>query len=289
MYDSWGGGYGYFPRRATVAERRARAAREAAKRRKKGLPVDPVIVEGRTIATTFWGEAWCRNLERYSDYETRLPRGRSYVRSGSVLHLGVKPGRVEAIVSGTRTYTVEVKVGAVPPARWKALRKECVGSIASLVELLRGEFDKGVMDRVCREGTGLFPSPKEIHFKCSCLDWADMCKHVAAVLYGVGSRLDREPDVLFRLRGVSAADLVAGAAVDGVATATRRPAGKKVLAKGDVPAIFGIEMAAPSGGNLTPRPTKRRAAPAGDAARAPAPSGSAREKRNPQRRPRRYD
>ncbi|MBI4509999.1 MAG: hypothetical protein HY698_10225, partial [Deltaproteobacteria bacterium] len=163
-----------------VAERRRKAEREMAKLRKKGHPVSPVVLDGRAIARTFWGKAWCENLERYSDFSNRLPRGRTYVRNGSVVDLQVTPGDITALVSGTMIYKVAVKVVAVPKDRWASICSECAGSIDSLVELLAGRFSKGVMERICRQQTGLFPSPAEIEFSCSCPDWASMCKHVAA-------------------------------------------------------------------------------------------------------------
>jgi hypothetical protein len=164
--------------------------------------ISPVAVEGRKIARTFWGEAWCDKLERYSDYANRLPRGRTCVRNGSVVDLQVEPGRVTAIVSGSTMYDVRVTVGPVPRSRWSAICKDWSSAIDSLVELLQGRFSKGVMTRLCEEKTGLFPSPKDIVFTCSCPDWASMCKHVAAVLYGIGARLDRQPQLLFKLRNV---------------------------------------------------------------------------------------
>jgi uncharacterized Zn finger protein len=204
--------------------------------------LSPVAIEGRKIARTFWGEAWCDNLERYSDYANRLPRGRTYVRSGSVVDLQVGPGRVTALVSGSAMYDVQVTVGPVPRARWSAVCKDCSGAIDSLVELLQGRFSKGVMTRLCEEKTGLFPSPQEILFTCSCPDWASMCKHVAAVLYGIGARLDRQPELLFTLRKVDQQDLIATAGSD-LSTKGKRPAGTKVLASDDLSEMFGIEMA----------------------------------------------
>ena len=179
-------------------ERRREAAKKLAKLKKKGQSVSPVTIEGRAIAKSFWGKSWCTNLERYSDYENRLPRGRTYVRNGSVVDLQIAKGKVSAVVSGSDLYTVTITIAPVPATRWKAICRDCAGTIDSLVELLQGRLSKGVMDRVCREGDGLFPAPKEIKLSCSCPDWADMCKHVAAVLYGVGARLDEKPALLFR-------------------------------------------------------------------------------------------
>ena len=236
--------YDYFGFRpyVPVAARRAQAARELAKLQKKGRKISPVVIEGRTIAGTFWGEAWCDNLERYSDYANRLPRGRTYVRNGSVVDLQVGPGCVTALVSGSTMYDVKVTVGPVPRSRWSAICTDCSGAIDSLVELLQGRFSKGVMARLCDQKTGLFPSPKDILFTCSCPDWASMCKHVAAVLYGIGARLDHQPELLFTLRNVDQQDLIANAGSD-LSKKGRRPAGAKVLASDDLSEMFGIEIA----------------------------------------------
>lgn len=233
--------YGWRPY-VPVAERRRQAEREAAKRRKAGQPLTPVTIEGRTIARTFWGKAWCENLERYSDYANRLPRGRTYVRNGSVIDLQVSPGRVAALVYGSALYTIEVKVTPVPPAKWAAICADCAGAVDSLVELLQGRLSKGVMERISRQGTGLFPSPSEIKLSCSCPDWASMCKHVAAVLYGVGARLDERPELLFRLRGVDETELVAQASA-GLPLAKGGPAADRVLETEDLSALFGLELA----------------------------------------------
>ncbi|MEO6597882.1 MAG: SWIM zinc finger family protein, partial [Planctomycetota bacterium] len=177
-----------------VAMRRRKAQKELEKARGKGQALSPVSVAGRAIATTFWGKAWCQNLERYSDYSNRLPRGRSYARNGAVIDLNIGAGVVAARVSGSSLYRTTVTVSALPKARWRAIAADCAGSIDSLVELMQGRLSKGVMERVSREGVGLFPAPREIAFECSCPDWARMCKHVAAVLYGVGARLDESPE-----------------------------------------------------------------------------------------------
>ena len=233
--------YGWKPY-VPVAARRAQAAREVAKLAKKGQRTSPVVIDGRTIAKTFWGEAWCDNLERYSDYANRLPRGRTYVRNGSVVDLQIAPGVVTAMVSGSDLYRIEVKVAAVQKARWSTVCRDCAGAIDSLVELLQGRFSKGVMARICDEKTGLFPSPAEIEFTCSCPDWASMCKHVAAVLYGIGARLDDKPDLLFALRKVDQQDLIARAG-KGLAQTGIGPKAGKVLDAGDLSEMFGIEIA----------------------------------------------
>src|ERR1700687_258697 len=134
--------YGFRPY-VPVGTRRRQAAREWAKLEKKGGQTSPVVIEGRTIAGTFWGEAWCDNLERYSDFANRLPRGRTYVRNGSVVDLQVTPRAIRALVSGSELYEVELIVAPVAKARWSAICRDCTGAIDSLVELLQGRFSKG--------------------------------------------------------------------------------------------------------------------------------------------------
>ena len=263
-------GYGGWPRYAPVAERRAKAAKQLDKLRKKGRSIDPVTIEGRAIATTFWGKAWCDNLESYRDFESRLPRGRTYVRNGSVLDLQITPLTVTAMVSGSSLYTVEIKIAAAPKAQWKAICRDCAGGIDSLVELLQGRFSKAVMERLCRQGEGLFPEPSRIKFSCDCLDYADMCKHVAAVLYGVGARLDLKPELLFQLRGVDERDLLANLDPSVTLSASLARTGareEKILQADDVSALFGLDMAPgeqpPAEQPARPsKPVKTAAAPA---------------------------
>jgi uncharacterized Zn finger protein len=224
-----------------VAQRQREAKQELAKLAKRGMAPAPVTVEGRKIANSFWGKSWCENLEHYSDFASRLPRGRSYVRNGLVVDLKIKPGEVTAKVSGSSLYTVAIKVTPVKAPQWRAICRDCAGSIDSLVELLQGRLAKAVMERVCRKGDGLFPTPDEIRLSCSCPDWADMCKHVAAALYGVGARLDETPELLFVLRNVDAQELSSGAGAD--LSLTQGKPSAKVLDDGDVAALFGLDMA----------------------------------------------
>ena len=241
MADYWG-----WKPYVSVRERRRKAAREMEKRKKQGHAVSPVIIEGRAIARTFWGKAWCDNLEGYSDFANRLPRGRTYVRNGSVIDLQIAPGIIQALVSGSQIYKVAVKITPVSKARWKSICTDCAGAIDSLIELLQGQFSKGVMERICRQSTGLFPSPKEIQLSCSCPDWADMCKHVAAVLYGIGARLDQQPELLFRLHEVDQAELIAKAGKE-LPLAKEGPVRSKVLGSEDLSGIFGLDMAQGTG------------------------------------------
>ena len=249
-------GYGGWPRYVPVAERRATAAKQLEKLRKKGRPVDPVIIQGRAIATTFWGKAWCENLESYLDFESRLPRGRTYVRNGSVLDLQIAPLAVTAMVSGSSLYAVEIKIAAAPKAQWQAICRDCAGGIDSLVELLQGRFSKAVMERLCRQGEGLFPEPSRIKFTCNCPDYADMCKHVAAVLYGVGARLDHKPELLFQLRAVHESDLLLNLDPSVTLSATKA-ADERILPADDVSALFGLDMA-PDEPPAAQKPARRR-------------------------------
>jgi uncharacterized Zn finger protein len=256
-----------WPAYVPVAERRLKAERSAAKLSKKGAVLSPVIVEGRKIASTFWGTAWCDNLESYRDYANRLERGRSYVRNGLVIDLQIASHTVTAMVSGSSLYTVKITINEVSKAQWKSICADCAGGIDSLVELLQGRFSKGVMERICRQGTGLFPKPAEIRFSCSCLDHASMCKHVAASLLGVGVRLDAKPELLFRLRGVNENDLVANIG-SALPMAKKGPATGKVLEADDMAALFGLDMGEPEvpadviASTVAKAPTVRKAAAA---------------------------
>ena len=245
--------YGFRPY-VPVAERRRKAEREMAKLAKKGKAIKPVRIEGRTIARTFWGKAWCDNLESYMDYANRLPRGRTYVRNGSVVHLDLRPGEIEATVSGSALYQVRISIAAAAKAKWKKLCTECAGSIGSLVELLQGRFSDHVMGILTRPDTGLFPTPAEIKLKCSCPDWATMCKHVAAVLYGVGARLDESPKLLFTLRSVNHKELITRAARATDLAGKTATAGPE-LAESELGDVFGIEMDTQAATAPAPLPT----------------------------------
>jgi len=230
--------YGWKPY-VPVAERRAQAAREVAKRTKKGQKIYPVCIEGKSITSTFWGKAWCTNLESYSDFANRLPRGRTYVRNGSVVHLKIDKGRIEALVSGSELYEIQIDIAALPRQNWQALKEQSAGKIGTLVELLQGKLSKAVMELVTDRGQGLFPKPKEIKMRCSCPDSAGMCKHLAAVLYGVGNRLDSSPELLFVLRGVDHQELIEQA----IPTAPiRATSNAPTIATDDLGAIFNIEI-----------------------------------------------
>jgi uncharacterized Zn finger protein len=265
MSRYYGGWAPYVP----AAERRRQAERAVARLRKSGHSLAPVTLSGRLIATTFWGRAWCDNMESYRDYESRLPRGRTYVRNGSVVDLQIKPGRITAMVSGSELYHVAITIKETAKTQWQAICADCAGGIDSLVELLQGRFSKGVMERLCRQESGLFPRPSDIRFSCSCPDHASMCKHVAAVLYGVGARLDHAPELLFRLRAVDETDLLAG--IDTALPLSKMgPVAGNVLQTDDMSALFGLEMAADE------EPATRKPSDGSRARRSPpAPEGTA--------------
>ncbi len=233
--------YGSWKPYVSVAQRRMKAEKAAAKAVKSGAQLAPIAAYRGAITKTFWGKAWCDNLEHYSDYANRLPRGRTYVRNGSVIDLQLVRGEVRAQVMGSSLYRVEISVTALPETRWRAIVADCAGSIDSLVDLLQGRLSEAVMARISQPGNGLFPAPSEITLRCSCPDWADMCKHVAAVLYGVGARLDNQPELLFGLRSVDAGALVAQAGA-GLPNAAKPPAKRRLLDDAVLADVFGLEM-----------------------------------------------
>jgi uncharacterized Zn finger protein len=238
----WSGGYGGWEPRKSAAERRADAARKIAEAARRGVAMAPVSVTGRKIALTFWGKAWCDNLERYQDFAYRLDRGRSYLRSGSVIDLKISTGKILAKVSGSSLYEVAIEIDAVGRAAWRAIQRDCAGGVGSRIDLLSGRLSEPVMARLCADRTGLFPAPSVIRFSCSCPDHASMCKHVAATMYGIGARLDHAPELLFTLRGAALDELLAAA----VSELPPAVSAERVLATDGLAALFGIELAEPA-------------------------------------------
>ena len=236
----------------------------AAVAKREGREQSPVTLAGRKIATTFWGLAWCDNLVQYSDFSNRLPRGATYVRNGSVVDLVIKPGCIEAIVAGSDAYSVKITISELPAETWRTIKQDCTTSIDSLLDLLAGKFSDGVMQRLTRRKGGLFPAPKEIWMQCSCPDGSYCCKHLAAVMYGVGSRLDKQPELLFTLRKVDPQELVSQAVSAG--NLESELAGESsTLGDQDLGALFGIELdlTAPTSKSPTrAKPKTKRAASA---------------------------
>ncbi len=226
-----------------AAARRQKAAKTAAKLAKRGQTLSPVTASRGAIAKSFWGKSWCQNLERYSDYANRLPRGRTYLRNGSVIDLKIGAGEVNAQVMGSSLYLIKVQISAVAPSHWQRIARDCARSIDTLVELLQGQLSASVMERITRPGSGLFPAPNEIRFSCSCPDSAALCKHIAATLYGIGARLDAEPQLLFGLRKVDAKELIARAG-EGDALVQKTPPAARVLDSSKLADVFGIDLPA---------------------------------------------
>jgi uncharacterized Zn finger protein len=255
-----------------VEERRRNAAHAMGKMRAKGVRLQPVRIEGRAIARTFWGKAWCEHLEGFSDFENRLPRGRTYVRNGSVCHLEIRKGAVEAKVSGSSIYAVSIDISPLPGKAWKSILETCTGKVSSILDLLQGRLSTGVMAVVTDREHGMFPKPREIRMSCTCPDWAVMCKHVAAVLYGVGARLDESPELLFLLRGVNHEELIDAKAEAAVATVLKGGTRRRVAEK-DLADIFGVEM------DDRPSTPPLRTAKAGRAPRTAAPPSTEKARR----------
>lgn len=233
-------GWHYFQPTESVAQKKARAEKLIAKLSKQGKKLQPVRITGNSIARTFWGKAWCDNLEYYCDFDNRLPRGRSYLRHGAVIHLEVRDGQIQAMVSGSSLYAIKVSLQPVKADQWKRIKSLCSGQISSMIELLQGKFSDSVMQIVTNREYGLFPKLNEIKIGCSCPDYAGMCKHIAAVLYAIGNRLDEEPQLLFRLRGIDHAELITEA-LPGPADFGAKDA-EGAIAADDLSAIFGVEI-----------------------------------------------
>jgi uncharacterized Zn finger protein len=238
--------YWGFPEYVTVAEKKARAARKLKELCKKNPNMKPVVIEGNAIARTWWGKAWNLNLERYADYSNRIGRGRNYVRHGAVLDLQIEPGRVNALVQGSRSkpYSVCIKIETLKKEIWKNIRAACENTLESFQELLAGKFPKALGEIFTSRDTGMFPVPREIKFSCSCPDWASMCKHVAAVLYGVGARLDEDPKLFFRLRDAEIGEMIKQTVADMTGKLLEKASRKssRIIGDTDLSSVFGIDI-----------------------------------------------
>ncbi len=238
--------YWGFPRYVSVGEKQQRSKKKLEQLKKNNKNIAPIIIEGRTLAHTWWGKAWNKNLEGYADYSNRIGRGRSYVRCGSVLDLQISEGEVKSLVQGSESkpYSVVIKIKALEKSVWRKIKGVCKGELDSLQELLVGKFPKALGEIFMAHGNGLFPSPKEIDFDCSCPDWADMCKHVAAALYGVGARLDEDPNLFFALRKIEINDLITETVKDkakDLLTKAKKKSGR-IIEGQDLSSVFGIEL-----------------------------------------------
>ncbi|MEA1923287.1 MAG: hypothetical protein U9N63_11605 [Pseudomonadota bacterium] len=241
-----------------MAEKKAKAAKKLKQLKKKRPDIKPVVINGNTLARTWWGKSWNKNLERYADFSNRIGRGRSYLRHGAVLDLKIEPGKVISLVQGStaKPYAIEITIKPISPALWASIKNQCQGELKSLQDLLAGRFPKELGEIFFAQGEGLFPVPKEISFDCSCPDWASMCKHVAATLYGVGARFDEDPALFFKLRGADTKDLISRAIKDKTDELLKKTRKKsaKVIEDADLSDIFGIEMDKQP--NFSKKPTK---------------------------------
>ena len=211
------------------------------KQRKKGKEMHPIVITGRAITRTWWGNAWCENLEKYADYASRLDRGKRYVRTGTVVDLQIKTGKIEARVQGRRKtpYKVEIRISPLNQVHCQEIVDQCSDRME---ELLSGNFPVGMKEFFTGEH-GLFPSPSEISFNCSCPDWALMCKHVAAALYGVGARLDQDPALFFTLRGIDMnkfIDVALENRVEKMLENAQKPSSRVIDGQVDIAQLFGV-------------------------------------------------
>ncbi len=234
----------YYKPYVSAAQRRANGSKQITQLKKSGKVIEPLgeLSHRLKIATSFWGKAWCDHLESLGDFENRLPRGRTYVRNGSVLHLSIEPGKITALVQGSDLYEQTIAIEPLTTEKWNRIKKRCGGSIGSLIELLQGKVSDEIMAVVTDPKDGLFPSPKEIHLDCSCPDWADLCKHLAAILYGVGARLDQQPELLFKLRGVDHRELIDESVTATALEGATRTTGRRTLDSSSLGDVFGIEL-----------------------------------------------
>ncbi len=241
--------YWGFPEYVTVGEKKARAARKLKELCKKNPNMKPVVIEGSAIARTWWGKAWNRNLEQYADYSNRIGRGRNYIRHGAVLDLQIESGEVNALVQGSRPkpYSVSIKIQTLKKDIWHKIKTSCEDTLESFQELLAGAFPKALGEIFTSRDTGMFPAPREIKFSCSCPDWASMCKHVAAVLYGVGARLDEDPKLFFRLRDADISKLIKQTVTDKTKKLLEKAARKssRIIEDTDLSTVFGIDFDEP--------------------------------------------
>ncbi|MCX8070711.1 MAG: SWIM zinc finger family protein [Thermodesulfovibrionales bacterium] len=237
-----------YPTYVSSADKKAKASKSLEKLKKKNPNINPVIIEGNTIAKTWWGKAWIKNIESYADYTNRLGRGRAYVKNGAVLDLQIDKGKVKALVQGTRSepYRVEILFQKLNMTIWKNIKNACQGSIESVQDLLNGKFPKDIGEIFTKKGDGLFPAPKEITFQCSCPDWADMCKHVASVLYAIGARFDEDAGLFFNLREIEVSDLIKHVVTDKATTlveaSKKAKSSSRVLDFETIMELFEIEM-----------------------------------------------
>lgn len=271
---SYGRDYGY-AEYVPVGVRRTQGLAKAQKKIGQGKTLQPVTISGTKIATTFWGKGWCKHFETYSDFSNRLPRGRTYARNGSVAHLEITSGQISAFVCGSDLYEIEIKITPLPKKVWQQLCENCTASVTSVIDLMRGRLPDDVVTALTDPSSGMFPGNSEIELSCDCPDGARLCKHLAAVLYGVGNRLDQSPELLFVLRGVSQTDLVGASLTKSVDSLTSSADGSSTLADADLSDLFGIDLVADASPTPDKRATKKKSAKKSAAKKKPAKKSTA--------------
>lgn len=237
------GGYGDY---ISVDQKKAQAQERIKKLIKKGEKIEPVYIEGKSIANTWWAKAWNKNLQLYADYTNRIGRGSSYVRNGFVLDLKISNGLVTALVSGKKIYNIHIDIAPLSITKWNTIKELCKGKIESVTELCSGKFPKDLILVFTDKDMGLFPSLNEMKFYCNCPDYAKMCKHISAVLYGIGARFDSDPNLFFTLRNVNISDLISVVVKEKtksiIEKAKIKSKGTKILSDANLSSMFGVEV-----------------------------------------------
>lgn len=232
--------YDLYPRYVSVGEKRRNAQMAAEKLMKKGKILNPVIIEGKKVVNTFWGIAWCDNMEAYQDFENRIGRGHAYVKNGYVIDLKIGKGKINALVQGSSLYKIEILIDSLSKSNWTKIKKACTGKISSLIELISGKLSDEIIGAFCDLENGLFPKPSEIKMKCSCPDYSSLCKHLAATLYGIGARLDSNPELFFDLRDIDKNELFTGQISD--SETLKKATNLENMSVTDMAQVFDIEL-----------------------------------------------
>ena len=227
MYDD-----DYSPR-LSVKQLGALATERLETLRADGAVLNPVVNSSRKLAASFWGSAWMKHLARCEAGGLCLAPGRSLLRHGCVLDLNIGPGLIAALVSADELYEVTLRIEPLDDEKLESLRNTCCGRIDSLVSLLEGKVDHAVLEILCAPEDGLLPEPADWHMNCSCPDWAEPCSHAAAAIYAAGVLIDADPMLLFRLRSVDPAALMAAPSI---------PEAEAVFDASALSSAFGIEL-----------------------------------------------
>ena len=166
-----------------------------------------VKIDGKVISSSWWGQMWCRNIENYSNIRNRLERGRTYIRQNTVKSLSISNNCAESQVQGhsKEPYRVIINIKTIEKSKYDNILNKCENSVDNLESLMTGSFPKEYQQFFTDEEYGLFPKSNEIDYNCTCLDYEKnmhMCKHIAATMYAIGNKLDNDPLIFFKLRGI---------------------------------------------------------------------------------------